>query len=388
MGFSSFIGNKRKGENTMDIIKKEKVIERGDNKYPAYYITGPVSDRIGKHLVLVSNNIVASNIKPIKVANKTFEYYDIELPVSVYKIEPAIIAFDNLYGKNFNDNMRLFKKRFKRKLKCKYILGRFNLFAIGRKYQTDKALEAEKGFCVALFGKSEQEILDFTVDFLELSGSQYAFIKGDVFDAPIVQVGENEGYGPDFFLVMDKNEIGQSKRLQTIEKFPIPKSMYSTAYAIRTGFREVEQHIIRKTRIPMLKKNETLFNDKGGMIVFGSGTKDPKIEPQKIARVLKNIVPRFIAAKKSNNHHILNKTDKNEGMPSQELGVAYSFGNRYITSYGGIDTPMFSRDSLTMEIFGLNSEELEKLALLFHDHFSYKRLLVKDYNNNDIYIVR
>lgn len=175
----------------MSSERKENVLQRGDHKYCVYYLTGVVHLILKDTTVVLCEGIIDANIKPIRIEKRIIKEGNIDLSYSVYKTEPTIIVFDNYYGEDAEGCAQIFQEKFKDKLNSKYVLGRFNLFEADRVWG-ETFIRSRKSFSVALFGKSKQEILDFAVDFLDESDSNFAFIKGNGFEEKTVEVVRND----------------------------------------------------------------------------------------------------------------------------------------------------------------------------------------------------
>lgn len=118
--------------------------------------------------------------------------------------------------------------------------------------------------------------------------------------------------------------------------------------------------------------------NKGGMIVF----------PQEIKNLLnykdkeKNLhkQQKEFAKQLYSSSLLYNFTQKHKG-------VEYFFGRGFLGTFPSYTNYFFDKNSLTLEISAISSKDLIKLAEDIADIFFQETLVVKDYNNDKIYLV-
>ena len=127
-----------------------------------------------------------------------------------------------------------------------------------------------------------------------------------------------------------------------------------------------------------------MANYRGGVIVFSTDVNAVKLHDNRLLNVIKQFLKtqsqRFNKDKKI--HNIINKeTDTNDYVG------AYSFGNFFKGKYVGDNGAVFNDKSLALEINGLSSKGLMRLAEYISKEFLQETVLVKDLNVNKIYLV-
>lgn len=127
---------------------------------------------------------------------------------------------------------------------------------------------------------------------------------------------------------------------------------------------------------------------RGGMIVFAVNVNAVQLSPNKLVNGIKQFVEtlknHFNKGKIVHNTimNFNNDEKKNNGV---YIG-AYSLGNFFKGKYVGDNGEMFNDRSICLEINGLSSKSLLKLAEMIADRFRQETVLVKDLNNNKIYL--
>lgn len=127
---------------------------------------------------------------------------------------------------------------------------------------------------------------------------------------------------------------------------------------------------------------------RGGMIVFAVNVNAVQMSNNKIINALKQ----FIETTKNrfNKDKIVHNTIMNfnsdETRNGGEYIGAYSLGNFFKGKYVGDNGEMFNDRSICLEINGLSSKSLLKLAEMIADRFKQETVLVKDLNKNKIYL--
>lgn len=126
---------------------------------------------------------------------------------------------------------------------------------------------------------------------------------------------------------------------------------------------------------------------RGGVIVFSTDVNAVKLHNNRFVNFIKQFVKtqsqRFNKDKKV--HNIINKF--NRETDTNDYVGAYSFGNFFKGKYVGDNGEMFNDKSLALEINGLSSKGLLRLAEYISKDFLQETVLVKDLNQNKIYLV-
>lgn len=127
---------------------------------------------------------------------------------------------------------------------------------------------------------------------------------------------------------------------------------------------------------------------RGGMIVFAVNVNAVKLSNNKIINSLKQFIE---TTKNSFNkdkivHGAIIDFNNDKTRNSGEYIGAYSLGNFFKGKYVGDNGEMFNDKSICLEINGLSSKSLLKLAEMIADRFKQETVLVKDLNKNKIYL--
>ena len=122
---------------------------------------------------------------------------------------------------------------------------------------------------------------------------------------------------------------------------------------------------------------------RGGIIVFSTDVNAVELDKNKLLNKIKQVVATFKNRFKRNTiiHGVMNKFNKEGG----EYIGAYSVGNFFKGRYVGDNGEMYNENSLSVEINGLSSESLLKVAEMIAQEFMQETVLVKDLNKNKIY---
>lgn len=127
---------------------------------------------------------------------------------------------------------------------------------------------------------------------------------------------------------------------------------------------------------------------RGGIIVFAVSVNAVKLSDNKFINAIKQFVEtnknRF--RKDSIVHNTINKFNADDKRNSGEYIGAYSLGNFFKGKYVGDNGEMFNDRSICLEINGLSSKSLLKLAEMIANEFKQETVLVKDLNKNKIYL--
>lgn len=127
---------------------------------------------------------------------------------------------------------------------------------------------------------------------------------------------------------------------------------------------------------------------RGGMIVFAVNVNAVQMSSNKIVNAIKQFVEttknRFNKDKIV--HSTINGFNNDNTKNNGEYIGAYSLGNFFKGKYLGDNGEMFNDRSICLEINGLSSKSLLKLAEMIADRFKQETVLVKDLNRNKIYL--
>lgn len=127
-------------------------------------------------------------------------------------------------------------------------------------------------------------------------------------------------------------------------------------------------------------------NYRGGVIVFSTdinvlnGEKELEIYKKKFSNLCETVKSRALKYKKS--EQIRNLFSKSQGEQFYVYSVGHAFRGKYQTD----DGRLYDENSVTFEINGISSESLLKLAELVAKSFAQEIVLVKELNNNKIYL--
>ena len=123
------------------------------------------------------------------------------------------------------------------------------------------------------------------------------------------------------------------------------------------------------------------FKHKGGIIVFSVNVNAVKLSKNKLVRFIKN---QFETAT-----NILFKTDKiNKVIKNNPKILGVTIGNFVRGRYRADDGSLYNETSLSVEIFGITSDVLNKTAEELAQEFKQETVLVKNYDENKIYLVK
>ena len=122
---------------------------------------------------------------------------------------------------------------------------------------------------------------------------------------------------------------------------------------------------------------------RGGIIVFSTDVNAVELDKNKIINKIKQVITTFKNRLKKDTiiHNVMNKFNDKGG----EYIGAYSVGNFFKGEYVGDNGEMYNERSLAVEINGLSSESLLKVAEMIAQEFMQETVLVKDLNKNKIY---
>ena len=122
---------------------------------------------------------------------------------------------------------------------------------------------------------------------------------------------------------------------------------------------------------------------RGGIIVFSTDVNAVELDKNKIINKIKQAITTFKNRLKKDTiiHNVMNKFNDKGG----EYIGAYSVGNFFKGKYVGDNGEIYNERSLAVEINGLSSESLLKVAEMIAQEFMQETVLVKDLNKNKIY---
>lgn len=122
---------------------------------------------------------------------------------------------------------------------------------------------------------------------------------------------------------------------------------------------------------------------RGGIIVFSTDVNAVELDKNKIVNKIKQVIATFKNRfrKDSIIHNVMNRFNDN----GDEYIGAYSVGNFFKGKYVGDNGEMYNERSLAIEINGLSSKSLLKVAEMIAQEFMQETVLVKDLNRNKIY---
>ena len=124
-----------------------------------------------------------------------------------------------------------------------------------------------------------------------------------------------------------------------------------------------------------------VFEDKGGIIVFSVEVNAVELSKNKIVRFIKNKIE---TAK-----NILFKSKKiSKVMQNNPEVYGMTIGNFVKGRYKAKDGSLYDETSLSVEIIGVSSNVLNKVAEELAKEFKQETVLVKNYDDNRIYLVK
>lgn len=129
-----------------------------------------------------------------------------------------------------------------------------------------------------------------------------------------------------------------------------------------------------------------LANYKDGMIIFSTEVNAVTLDKNRIKNAIKQVFLSF--RNRFFKDRILGKiiSSYNKRSPEEDYIGAYSIGNSFRGRYVGDDGNIFNEKSTSIEINGLSSNALLRLAEFLCRVFKQETVLVKDFNNGKIYL--
>lgn len=122
---------------------------------------------------------------------------------------------------------------------------------------------------------------------------------------------------------------------------------------------------------------------RGGVIVFSTDINAIELSANPIVNKIKQFAETF-KQRLTRNKKIHNTIVRHNENNSEYVG-AYSVGNFFHGRYVGDNGEKFDEKSICLEINGISSKTLLKLAEMICEEFRQETVLVKDLNNNKIY---
>ena len=123
------------------------------------------------------------------------------------------------------------------------------------------------------------------------------------------------------------------------------------------------------------------FEEKGGIIVFSVNVNAVQLSSNKVVRAIKNAFETF--------KNRLFKDFKINNVLKQHANICnVSIGNYIKGRYKSEDDSIYDESSLSIEIIGITSDVLIKVAEDLSREFQQETVLVKDYSSNRIYLVK
>lgn len=123
---------------------------------------------------------------------------------------------------------------------------------------------------------------------------------------------------------------------------------------------------------------------RGGVIVFSTDVNALKLSKNKILNKIKQVISTY--KNRFNRGHIVDDTISQFNQQNKEYIGAYTVGNLFNGKYVGDNGEAFNEKSMCVEINGLSSLSLLKLAEMIAKSFMQETVLVKDLNLNKIYL--
>jgi uncharacterized protein YuzE len=123
------------------------------------------------------------------------------------------------------------------------------------------------------------------------------------------------------------------------------------------------------------------FEDKGGVIVFSVNVNAVELSKNKLVRFIKN--------KLETATNVLFKSSKiNKVIKNNPEIFGVTIGNFVKGRYKAKDGSLYDESSLSVEIVGITSDVLNKVAEELAQEFKQETVLVKNYDENKIYLVK
>lgn len=141
-------------------------------------------------------------------------------------------------------------------------------------------------------------------------------------------------------------------------------------------FNDDEEDIISE-----IISSEFIEKEKGGIITFSTNVNALKLSKNKLLNFIKKKIKTFknIVLKDKKINKIISKHEEVRGV---------TIGNFVKGRYKAADGSLYDEKSISIEIIGIEKEMLISIAEEFAKEFIQETVLVKDYSNNRIYLVK
>ena len=123
------------------------------------------------------------------------------------------------------------------------------------------------------------------------------------------------------------------------------------------------------------------FTDLGGIIVFSVNVNAVQLSKIKVVRLIKNAVETF-------KNKLFKDRKINKVLSQYEEVYGVTIGNFVKGRYKSENGSMFDESSLSIEIIGITSEVLNRVAEDLAKEFKQETVLVNNYDVNRIYLVK
>lgn len=123
------------------------------------------------------------------------------------------------------------------------------------------------------------------------------------------------------------------------------------------------------------------FDDKGGIVVFSVNVNAVQLSTNKVVRVVKNALETF-------KNKLFKDRKINKVLSKYDEVFGVSMGNFVKGRYKSENGSMYDESSLSVEIIGITTEVLNRIAEDLAKEFRQETVLVKNYDDNRIYLVK
>ena len=130
-------------------------------------------------------------------------------------------------------------------------------------------------------------------------------------------------------------------------------------------------------------KQYGLAKYRGGMIVFSTDINAIKLDPRPVINKIKQVAETF--KQRLSKGKKIHQTIFKHNQENEEFIGAYSVGRFFHGRYISDSGQKFDEKSICLEINGISSKTLLKMAEMICVEFKQETVLVKDLNNNKIY---
>ena len=123
------------------------------------------------------------------------------------------------------------------------------------------------------------------------------------------------------------------------------------------------------------------FEDKGGIIVFSVNVNAVQLSSNKLINLVKNSIETL-------KNKLFKDRKINKVLSQYDEVYGVTIGNFVKGRYKSDSGNLFDESSLSVEIIGITTEVLNKVAESLAQEFKQETVLVKDYTSNRIYLVK